>query len=120
MARPTLTTRRPRQEASNSRVVEGQPLIQRRRPRSEATVFRITAYCYDGFGKLKVANLGSWCCQAYEASVERLLDDDGFFRALESRLSSKGIPPGNCESVYVGLRNATPSRIFPKSCHRDA
>jgi hypothetical protein len=120
MARPTLTTRRSRQEASNSRVVEGQSLIQPRRPRSEATVFRITAYCYDDFGKLKVANLGSWCCQAYEASVERLLDDDGFFRALESRLVSKGFPPGKCESVYVGLRNATPSRIFPKSCHRDA
>ncbi len=113
MAEPPVKDRPSRQEASNGRVVELSRVTQRG-VRSEATVFRITAYCYDRRGELKVANLGSWPSQGYEASVERLLDDERFMKTVESRLSSKGLAPGRCESVYVGLRHAKPSRIFPK------
>ena len=110
---PRSSDRPSRQAASNSRVVDP-PRVTQQGQRSAATVFRITAYCYDARGDLKVANLGSWPCREYQASVERLLDDERFFKALENRLSSKGLAPSRCQSVYVGLRNVKPSRVFPK------
>jgi hypothetical protein len=77
-------------------------------------VFRITAYCADHLGKVKAANLGSWPCGGSATSVERLLDDDNFFKALEDRLSSKGLAVSQCESVYVRRGNTKPTRISVK------
>jgi hypothetical protein len=79
-----------RSDVSNSSSVAFPPVTQSRRCRFEAAVFRITAYCYDEYGVLKVANLGSWPCREYEGSVERLRDDDRFLEAVEDRLFAKG------------------------------
>ena len=78
------------------------------------TVFRITAYCHDGSSQLRAINLGSWPCGPYGASIERLLDDDAFFVAVQSRLSIKGFQPATCDSVYVRCGNGKPTRISLK------
>jgi hypothetical protein len=120
MGEPALRGQPFRREPSDSRAGEVPGIIPVRERRSEPSVFRIFAYCYTAVGELTVANLGSWPCQAYAASVERLLADDRFLTAIESRLSSKGFAASTCESVYVGLRNGKPSRVFPQVFPADA
>jgi hypothetical protein len=114
MAGATVSPRTFQPATSNSRAVGVRLVNQLRASRSQPGVFRITAYCNDAGGALKVVNLGSWPCQPYDASVERLLADRRFLTALEHRLSSKGFAPSTCESIYAGLRNATPTRVFPR------
>ncbi len=64
-------------------------------------VFRIKAYAYNGSGVLKILNLGSWPSAPYQVRVEKLLDDDDFFNALDERLASKLDSGAILESIYV-------------------
>jgi len=83
--------------------------------RTEASTFKVNAYFRDASGNTKATNLGSWPGAPYELSVERLIDDDAFFNALEQRLTSKGIQISTCEAVFVRRsHNDTPTRISLK------
>ena len=79
---------------------------------SGPAVFRLGAYVRGASGLVKGVNLGSWPCRPYDGRVERLLEDDEFFRALNERLASKGVRNDDVEAVYVRLGNhGTPTRI---------
>jgi hypothetical protein len=65
------------------------------------SLFKLLAYVRRSTGSVKGVNLGSWPCGPYDGQVARLLEDDGFFDALDERLNAKGVQPGQLEALYV-------------------
>jgi hypothetical protein len=57
---------------------------------TNASVFRISGNIIDEYGRyIKNVNLGSWPCEPYEYSIDALVEDKEFVKALIKKLTEK-------------------------------
>lgn len=67
------------------------------------SAFRLSAYVFKPSGGIRSVSLGSWPASPYNGHIERLLEDDEFFREVGDRLASRGIPEPAIDSLHVRL-----------------